>query len=630
MGLANSKENGEPEGDRQREVDDPLIGKRLGPYRIESLVGAGGMGLVYAGVDETLERRAAIKVLSQLSPRWVARFVAEARHQARLDHPNIVSVYGAGMDRVGGLEVHYIALKYIEGSSLAQTVREQGPLEAMQATELILDAARGLYYVHSEGFVHRDVKPSNILIDLGERALISDFGVSLNETSGEEPSTGSEFMGTWTYASPEQLGRRTVDARSDIYSLGATFQFALTGSEPTDRGGEQGREVVSHLPVDPALPPLLRFTIEQMLQQEPEQRYGSMLECIEALERAKASLAAGGLADVAVADDTPGRPAQPESSPLARRRWWLLAMLPLIAAAVFTVLLDSRTGPEEKPQQAVAESNPDFDPAEESGTSVDTETPEVPGPSSAPLDSGLIQKVADAQEELLREVDAIVQQSHEPVDPTTLFRRIRRLLAGRIDRLEQQALDSDDRQAMLHLDRLADRIAPLLAPVINGLEVDGEFGSRSILFDVHPVTHLQYFAFLLRVVANDSGSFLAPLLVKHELLRDAWIEYQGPSLIRRPRFGRMLDALVAPSTLAVERFAADVGKRLPTRAEWMAVIGPALLVHDALHDPDNYDRVTWSEEIWFAGVPNRKAVCARDKSIGWQNRCVRLVRDATP
>ncbi|MFH0947167.1 MAG: serine/threonine-protein kinase [Planctomycetota bacterium] len=635
MGLANSKDDGEARGPREREVNDPLIGERLGPYRIESLIGAGGMGLVYAGVDETLERRAAIKVLSQLSPRWVARFVAEARHQARLDHPNIVSVYGAGMDRVGGLEVHYIALKYIEGNSLAQTVRKQGPLDALQATELILDAARGLYYVHSEGFVHRDVKPSNILIDLGERALISDFGVSLKEASGDEPSTGSEFMGTWTYASPEQLDRRTVDARSDIYSLGATFQFALTGSEPTGRGGETGPEVVPHLPVDPALPPLLRFTIEQMLQTDPSQRFGSMLECIEALERAKASLASGESSASAAADESPGGPLRRESSLLVRRRWWLVAGIPLIAAAVLAVLLDSRTASEEKDGQKVAAAaGLDPDPPEDSPPDFDPETPDDPGPSPSPLDAALLQEVAAAQAELLREVGEIVQQSQEQVDPTTLFRRARRLVTGRIDQLEQRALRSGDRQALLLLDRLADYVAPLLAPVINGLEVEGKFGARSVLFDVHPVTHLQYFAFLQQVVLKDSGSFLAPLQVKYELLKDAWIEYRMPSPIRRPRFGSMLDALVAPSTTAVERFAESVGKRLPTRAEWMAVIGPALLAQDALHDPDNYDRVTWSEtwseEIWFAGVPNQKAVCARDTSIGWQNRCFRLVRDGTP
>jgi len=612
-----------------REVPDPLLGKKLGPYRIESLIGAGGMGLVYLGVDEALQRRAAIKVLSLLSPRWVARFIAEARHQARLDHPNIVSVHGAGMARVGGLEVHYIALKYIEGSSLAEVVREQGPLEPLQATELILDAARGLYYVHSEGFVHRDVKPSNILIDLGERALISDFGVSLNETGEAGTGTGSEFLGTWSYASPEQLARRPVDARSDIYSLGATYQFALTGVEAVDERAAGERSGVRRLPIDPALPPLVRFTIEQMLRPDPDQRFGSMLECIESLERAQRSLTgARSPMHSALGGSSGGGP----SGRSTARRWLMAVLLLLLLGAVpLAYLLDELVREDQADgSQATALVSPDSG-AEVPGT-VRGDSPSDPpdaGATSEPAGgpSELAQRVIELELELLPEMEGILEQSGKEFDPATLFRRIGRLLKGRVDQLEQRALEANDTEALELFDQLADQIAPRLAPVLNGLEVETrDPAGNPFYFDVHPITNLQYFAFLQRVFLEDSGSFLAPLRVQRELMKDVWIDYQDGRPIGRPRFGQMLASLVAPSTLAVERFAQSVSKRLPTRDEWMEVIGPALLVGKALYDRDFYDRVTWIDEYWFAGVPDRRPVCWRRTTVDWRHRCARLVR----
>ena len=614
-----------------REVADPLLGEKLGPYRIESLIGAGGMGLVYLGVDEALQRRAAIKVLSLLSPRWVSRFIAEARHQARLDHPNIVSVHGAGMTRVGGLEVHYIALKYIEGNSLSEIIRDHGPLETLQATELMLDAARGLYYVHSEGFVHRDVKPSNILIDLGERALISDFGVSLNETDDVGTVTSSEFLGTWSYASPEQLARKPVDARSDIYSLGATYQFALTGVEAVDDGSPGPGSGVRRLSIDPALPPLVRFTIEQMLRPAPDQRFGSMLECIEALERARQSLRSAG-------SSAPGleRTSRGTAAGRSHSRLWLFAAGLLFAAVSLAFLFDRQSREHAAGDDlATALASPAFGAETPEAVLVEvafgTALPDT-GIATAPADpprspSRLAIKVADLNLKLLPEVESIIEQSGQEFDPATLFRRIGRLLRSRVDLLEQSALEAEDDEALELLDQLADQIAPRLAPVLNALEVEVRGPADNLFhFDVHPITNLQYFAFLQHVFQDDSSSFLAPLRVQRELMPDVWIDFKDGRPIGRPRFGQMLEPLVAPSTLAVERFALFVNKRLPSRDEWLEVIGPALLAGEALYDRDFYDRVTWLEEYWFAGVPDQKPVCGRRTTVDWRHRCVRLVR----
>src|SRR5690606_31011361 len=146
-----------------RSVTELLPGTRLGPYVIEQLLGRGGMGAVYAGRDLTLDRPVAVKVLAAhlaADPQYVERFVREARTAARLNHPNVVQVYGAGEEQ--GLA--YIALERIDGCSLAELTREGATFPPRRACELVAGAARGLAAAHAQGVVHRDIKPENVLL----------------------------------------------------------------------------------------------------------------------------------------------------------------------------------------------------------------------------------------------------------------------------------------------------------------------------------------------------------------------------------------------------------------------------------------------------------------------------------
>ncbi|MBI4878328.1 MAG: serine/threonine protein kinase [Planctomycetes bacterium] len=635
------------------EPADPLIGEKLGPYRIVSLIGAGGMGAVYLGVDEALERKAALKVLSLLSPRWMARFIAEARHQARLDHPNIVSVYGAGSALVRGIEVHYIALKFIEGSSLAGLVRRQGPFDPVQATELILDAARGLNYVHSEGFIHRDVKPSNILVDLGERALISDFGVSRGQSSAAgEPATGGEFLGTWTYAAPEQIARRPLDGRSDIYSLGATYLFALTGVELQDEG-PRGPDPAKRLAgIDPALPAPVRHTLTRMLQVEPQDRFPSMLSCLEALERALAALSAG------AAD---GQAAEPGASAARAGRGRLATagrifsclLAALTVAAVFFLW---RHGADSAGSDEVVEVSPGPGPAFSADAgpglpSVDAPFPLTaeggaadpdaraapesaqPAPAAPSGPSPLALEVADERVSFLAEVGEVEQLAAGGAAPAEVRRRVSELLSVRLGQLDRRAYEQRDTGAALALDELADEIVPRLAAVLDGLVVGPvESGGLLLEVDAFPVTILQFTAYLMHVTRSDPRRSLAPFLVPAELTSAIWVEFQSPRRFRRPRYDFLLDPVVALSPLGIDEVARYAGKRVPTKQEWEEAVAPLLaagtIAGASAGDAQVKERVIWDGDCCYAALEEQGPLFQQEVNVGKRLRGLRLVREA--
>jgi hypothetical protein len=284
---------------------DPLVGTQLKHFRVDVPLGRGGMGAVYKAWDLSLDRPVALKVLLHDSSAARARFVREARAQARLRHPNVVPIHF--VDDEGA--VAFFVMEVVEGESLA-AVLERGPLAADPALDIVDVVARALEAGHAEGLVHRDVKPSNILIERGGRILLADFGLAKDVRSGESdfppdlqterPTAGTaltragSIVGTPAYLSPEQAEGLPVDFRSDIYALGVTLYEALTGqppfTSPSTSGLLEQHKVHEALPprmLVPTLSPTLDALVMRMLQKSPDRRFASYAELRVAIANAR-------------------------------------------------------------------------------------------------------------------------------------------------------------------------------------------------------------------------------------------------------------------------------------------------------------------------------------------------------
>lgn len=250
-----------------------------GRYLLEQELGRGGMGIVYLARDLALERPVAIKLLpGQLAhlPELRARFLREARTAAGLSHPHIVPVYA--VEEHGTVVCFMMA--YVAGGTLAAKVREEGPLPPAEVSRLMQEVAWALAYAHQHGVIHRDVKPENILLERGsQRALVTDFGIArVRETAGATPV--GDLLGTPRLTSPEQAGGEPVDGRSDLYSLGVTAFFALTGRYPFE-GDNAGALLAQHLTIPappvatlrPGVPHTLATAIDRCLAKAPSDRF---------------------------------------------------------------------------------------------------------------------------------------------------------------------------------------------------------------------------------------------------------------------------------------------------------------------------------------------------------------------
>jgi YVTN family beta-propeller protein len=274
-------------------------GSRLGSYRIEGVIGRGGMGVVYRATQERLGRPVAVKVIAPelaRDPTFRRRFDRESELAASIEHPNAVPIYEAGESADGTL---YIAMRLIEGTDLAALLAKEGWLEPDRAARLVEQVAGALDEAHRRGLVHRDVKPSNVLIgDAGDRdwAYLTDFGLT-KRTTGESRLTGSgEWVGTLDYVSPEQIQGQPIDARTDVYSLGCVLFEAVTARAPFERE-DQVATIHAHLnerppslgQLAPDAPGALQPVIDRALAKDPKDRYPSAGD----LGRAAASAVAG-------------------------------------------------------------------------------------------------------------------------------------------------------------------------------------------------------------------------------------------------------------------------------------------------------------------------------------------------
>jgi serine/threonine protein kinase len=280
-------------------------GTDLGAYRIVRKLGQGGMGFVFLAEHRRMERLVALKVLPPSAtggPGEVERFHREVKSLAKLAHPNIVAAHDA--DETRGL--HFLVMEYVDGPDLAALVRTQGPLPVAQAVDFIQQAARGLEYAHAQGVIHRDVKPSNLLVDAAGRVKVLDLGLArwtdTADATGRELTALGSVLGTIDYMAPEQASdTRAADARADVYSLGCTLFYLLTGRSPYRGDTALGRILAHEKQPIPSLravradvPVELDGVLRRMLGKTPGERYASMTELLAHLERVGASPAKPG------------------------------------------------------------------------------------------------------------------------------------------------------------------------------------------------------------------------------------------------------------------------------------------------------------------------------------------------
>ena len=271
-------------------VPTPQDPQEFGPYLVIGKLGQGGMGKVYLAVERAYDRRVALKItdpVADLSDEELRRFEAEANSMKQLTHQNIIQVYAYGI--IGNRQ--YIAMRLVDGPTLREKIRRGGRLEAPQVVDYAKQIARGLLFAHRKGVVHRDVKPSNILIDEDDRLVISDFGISYRMDGGERLTSPGMAMGTPEYMSPEQCQGGKITELSDLYSFGIILYEMIAGEPPFTGPNPMSTAYKQVHDAPPALsevrsgfPAQLSEIVSRCLAKEPDRRYQSMGEVLKALD----------------------------------------------------------------------------------------------------------------------------------------------------------------------------------------------------------------------------------------------------------------------------------------------------------------------------------------------------------
>jgi sugar lactone lactonase YvrE len=245
-------------------------------HRIEGLAGRGGMGVVYRARDLDLDRIVALKVIAPAlaeEPDFRARFVAESKAAASIEHPHVIPVYYAG-EREGVL---FIVMRYVDGPDLRALVRAEGRLDPDRAALIVAQVGGALDAAHAHGLVHRDVKPANVLLGAEDHAYLTDFGLTKREASTGGLSRPGGWVGTLGFVAPEQIRGERVDARTDVYALGCVLVHALTGGAPFVRESDEAT-LWAHLNAPPPtdlVPPEFASVVQRALSKDPGDRYPS-------------------------------------------------------------------------------------------------------------------------------------------------------------------------------------------------------------------------------------------------------------------------------------------------------------------------------------------------------------------
>jgi urea transport system substrate-binding protein len=270
------------------------VGKSLGKYQVIGVLGQGGMGVVLKARDLLLEREVAIKILTGRLAADVSalgRFLAEARAAAKLNHPNVTAIYEVGQEN----QTYYLVLEYVASGSLSDQLQKQGSLSVLEATQVLIDACKGVGAAHAAGLIHRDIKPANFMRASDGSIKVADFGLAkaAKDTGRQFTQTGT-LVGTPFFMSPEQCEAKPLDHRSDLYSLGATYYSLLTGKHPYEETQSAIQLMYLHchgpIPdprsVNPAIPDACARIIARAMAKAPADRYpsaGAMLSDLQAV-----------------------------------------------------------------------------------------------------------------------------------------------------------------------------------------------------------------------------------------------------------------------------------------------------------------------------------------------------------
>jgi len=319
-------------------VVDSRIGSEIPGYRVEQLIGRGGMSSVYLAEHLRLHRKVALKILAaELAhdERFQERFLRESQLAASLDHPNIVPIFDA--DEADG--VLYIAMRWVDGTDLRELLKRSGPLEPVRAIGIVGQAAAGLDAAHRRGLVHRDVKPGNILVGEDDHIYVSDFGLTKQASSQTGLTATGQLVGTVDYVAPEQIQGQQVDERADVYSLACVLYECLAGAKPYEKDTEVAILWAHMQDPPPTLsdkrPDLGReidSALARGMAKEPADRYAT---CRELVDEARGALG--------ISSGEIPRPIAAVAP--RRRRWWLVAAAAAVvaAAAILAVVLLTRS-----------------------------------------------------------------------------------------------------------------------------------------------------------------------------------------------------------------------------------------------------------------------------------------------
>jgi len=335
-----------PKAPQAGQKADPLIGQPLGDYEVLSLLGRGGMGTVYKARQVSLDRPVALKVIctSEADPSFITRFEREARLAAAIHHPNIIQIYAVGRER----DYQFIAMEFVDGESLGQVLGREGRLDATRVLPLMRQTCAALAKAHGSGILHRDIKPSNILLTRDGYVKVADFGLAKRQEGDVAATMAGTVVGSALYMAPEVAAGKPADARSDLYSLGATFYCLLAGEAPfpgtsiTEVAIKHAQETVPPLADRaPGAPVALCRLIHRLLRKTPGERYPSADEVLTALDRVERALVAPG-EDTGSSEHAAHHPPHAErleARQQRQRKAVLIAATGMAAVALVIVLL---------------------------------------------------------------------------------------------------------------------------------------------------------------------------------------------------------------------------------------------------------------------------------------------------